>query len=137
MTQFPLLYEFTESKAKAAYLLQHVSKLLKHDICPKACANKISNLQSAVDAYHQGNLPTLICHPHLKLWQHICIGLTIKNKCTMVCHPVGYHNDVFADKQDSLENKITFIHPKYLYSFARGGNGHRYTWALLDWTNRR
>jgi hypothetical protein len=58
---------------------------------------------------------------------------------TIVCHTVGYHNDVFKNKNTNyLENRVVMHYPPKSetvnYPLGRGGceNG-QYAWALLDW----
>ena len=58
------------------------------------------------------------------------------NKHTMVCHPVGYHTDFFANGKTSLENKELRVHPGLAPQMGRGGaGGGKYVFALLDWVN--
>jgi hypothetical protein len=65
----------------------------------------------------------------------------IKNHCehTIVCHPVGYHNDAGKNGSTSfLENRVVLecrnLSRSVNYPLGRGGlaNG-TFTWALLDW----
>ncbi len=57
---------------------------------------------------------------------------------SMVCYPVGMHNDTFKDDNKSQENKILIsIHndPRHSKGLGRGGcmRGTYFVYALLDW----
>jgi hypothetical protein len=59
---------------------------------------------------------------------------------TIVCHPVGYHNDVFKNGHtNNMENRVVLEYkqhsrPNLNFPLGRGGLGNRtYAWALLDW----
>ncbi len=57
---------------------------------------------------------------------------------SMVCHPVGMHNNHFRDDDESLENKILMSFDIDSVSHKRlgpGGSdmGNKYVYALLDW----
>jgi hypothetical protein len=59
---------------------------------------------------------------------------------SMVCHPVGIHNDHFKDGDESLENKILLSidndpGPGNAKLLGRGGYvmGNHFVYALLDW----
>ncbi len=59
---------------------------------------------------------------------------------TIVCHPVGYHNDVFKNKHtNNMENRVVLEYkqhsrPNLNFPLGRGGLGNgTYAWALLDW----
>jgi hypothetical protein len=59
-----------------------------------------------------------------------------RNKHTMVCHPVGYHLNVFSNNLPSMENKVCFVLPGLAQECGRGGAGPGvFVWALLDWRN--
>jgi hypothetical protein len=60
------------------------------------------------------------------------------HKYSMVCHPVGMHNDHFKAGDESLENKILMsidINSGRNKRLGRGGcvMGTQYVYALLDW----
>ena len=50
----------------------------------------------------------------------------------MITHLVGMHENVFGNNEESLENKVTFINTKYTHSMGPDGNGHKFTWILLN-----
>ena len=57
---------------------------------------------------------------------------------SMVCHPVGIHNDHFKDGDEYLENKILMSienDPGNCKGLGRGGcvMGTHFVYALLDW----
>jgi len=62
---------------------------------------------------------------------------------TAVTHPTGGHLDVFANKFESLENRITFgfdfscvnLDPMEKI-YGRGGMGSQYVFAILDWSSK-
>lgn len=67
----------------------------------------------------------------------ICL-LSLHNPCTLVGYPAGYYFDIFKDRQQSLDNKMTFnINLKEEDpNIGRGRCGKRKSvFALLDWTN--
>jgi hypothetical protein len=70
-------------------------------------------------------------------------ALVLLNKNTLVAYPVGYHIDVFADQEPSLENRICFVHSKKGQATSRpaqgrgGAGGGLFCWALLDWPLQR
>jgi hypothetical protein len=70
-------------------------------------------------------------------------ALVALNKHTLVAYPVGYHIDVFADKEPSLENRICFVYTNRCQAgsgpaLGRGGAGAgKFCWALLDWPQKR
>jgi hypothetical protein len=133
---FPYLGTFAESKPFAALLLQ----ALNHQV---------------LRTYKTGQL----CYPppiskefkHLSLAEAQCTrsksdlldALVLLNKHTLVAYAVGYHIDVFADDEPSLENCICFLHSKKGEATSepaqgRGGGGAGiFCWALLDWTQKR
>jgi hypothetical protein len=57
------------------------------------------------------------------------------HKYSMVCHPVGMHNDHFMAGDESLENKILMSIDINSGRNKRGGcvMGTQYVYALLDW----
>jgi hypothetical protein len=85
--------------------------------------------------YENGRL----CYPpplskelyHLSLAEAQCTGsksklldaLVLLNKHTLVASPVGYHIDVFADQEPSLENRICFVHSKKGQAVSRPAQG--------------
>ena len=59
---------------------------------------------------------------------------------SMVCHPVGIHNDHFKEGDECLENKILLSitndpGPENHKLLGRGGHvlGNAFVYALLDW----
>lgn len=140
---FPFFYWFAEAKLLAAYLLDFLSRegLVSYSVAPEACTTEFKHCEFATTSYSLGTLPSQTTHPHLSHREHILIGVMQCNTFTMVTHPVGYHQDNFAsngsgkkgDGLESLENKTTFINQSKQHSIGRGGNGVKYTWAILDW----
>jgi len=61
------------------------------------------------------------------------------NKHSIVAYDIGYHVDVFGDKQPSLENKVVFgIRLLPGQGHGRGGkDGSMFHYALLDWEDNK
>jgi hypothetical protein len=122
----PGLRRFASSKIAAAYLLNAME--------PQFCIAKEAVL------VEQKKIQASITNGGLlgsKAFFVEFIGTHCEH--TIVCHPVGYHNDVFKNGMTNyLENRVVlecrnFSRPVN-YPLGRGGleNG-TYTWALLDW----
>jgi hypothetical protein len=133
---FPCLRTFAESKPFAALLLQ----ALNHQV---------------LRTYKTGRLlyPPPISKEleHLSLAETQCTrsksdlldALVLLNKHTLVVYAVGYHIDVFADDEPSLENHICFLHSKEGEATSEPAQGRGdggaglFCWALLDWPQKR
>ena len=113
--EFPFLFEFSESKLQAAYLLRYLNDYVLRGTsisCNAATAERI-HLVSATADYLQGDLRTqskyfkkkFPQYADMTMKQHIMIGVMTRNKFTLVTHPVGSHDDSFSEDQFSLENK--------------------------------
>ena len=149
IVNYPFLHEFAEKKLIAARIIQHLEALPKKGlsskvkfntiVAPAACRNELTTYTVSKRMFDKGTLKTQrkkSPHKDLDDKMHILISIMQLNNFTMVCHPVGLHNDVFSAKQDSLENKRTFSHTGISHTIGRGGNGWVFTWALLDWRNQ-
>jgi hypothetical protein len=133
---FPCLRRFAESKPFAALLLQalnhQVLKTYKTGrLCyPPPLSKELEHL-SLAEAQFTGSKSGLLD------------ALVLLNKHTLVAYPVGYHIDVFADHEPSLENRICFVHSKKSQATNRpaqgrgGAGGGLFCWALLDWPQQR
>ena len=66
---------------------------------------------------------------------HFVANFNLRNKYSMVCHPVGLHKDVFNCGTESLENKVLFVRTMHNDNNGRGGSlfANNYCFALLDW----
>lgn len=139
--EFPFLYWFAESKIITAHMLRYLCMYgtVEYNVVHEACNTEYEHLAIATADYYMGKLPSQCSHPSLTRRQHILIGVMQCNTFTMVTHPVGYHRDTFRrdgftrSSPNSLENKTTFLHPRFQHSIGRGGNHDKFTWSLLDW----
>ena len=122
--KFPDVFEsLTRSKYNAAIIVSELSKILNLDIQNTAVDAAISEIQSVTSTF---------CNN-----VDIVKNLFLKNKCTLVAHPVSYHYDVFPQGKSSLENKLCFKFARNDggYDIGRGGNGlDTFVFAILDWT---
>lgn len=120
------LRTFAASKIATAYLLQALEPKLQ--IAKEAVSMELSKIHSSIkiggELGSRGFFDEFI-HTHC---EH-----------TIVCHPVGYHNDVFKDGITSyLENRVVMEYLRLSnvdhHPLGRGGlEPGKYTWALLDW----
>jgi hypothetical protein len=134
---FPFLRTLAESKPLAALILQALNRqvLEKYKtgrLCfPPPINKELEHLSLAQSL-----------HPRSK--SELLDALVVLNKHTMVAYPVGYHLDVFADKEPALENRICFVNPRLGQTtsggpaLGRGGaGGSKFCWELLDWPVKR
>ena len=75
-----------------------------------------------------------------ELQRDVGFWIAITNRHSLVCHPVSFHKDVFANKEgDKLENKICLVNfrrsnQKEELPLGRGGAGPGYyVFAIIDW----
>ena len=135
--EFDFLIEFTELKLKAARMLLFLFQrgVTKEKVCPVACRNEIDHFTLAAARFEAGVLQSQQEHD-LSDRDHVLIALMQMNTFTLVQHPVGQHVDTFANGDEFLENKRTFVNPQQTgRRYGRGGNRHEFTWALLDWAS--
>ena len=134
--KYPFLFEFAEKKVKTAMLLRVLKrqKKLQVDVAPMACEEEMNRHAIAAANFFWGKLDSQATNPEMTDREHLLFAIMQLNKFTMVCHPVGYHEDHFGSGGASLENKMCFIVPRK-QGIGRGGNIYHYTWALLDWKN--
>jgi hypothetical protein len=120
--KYPALQAFVACKYYAALVIDQLNHASITNIQPAAIRHELQELEEAAQ-YATESLD-------------IIAFLGGRNKHTMVCHPVGYHLDVFNDKLPSLENRVCFVHPRLAPACGRGGAGPGvFVWALLDWRN--
>ena len=101
----------------SALLLENVNKTLLFNIHQAAVSKELGAIRDCDNSYRKKMLRDFIN----------------KNTHTLVCHPVGYHRDMFSEQKQSLENKICFVVPRKL-GMGRGGAGpNKFVVALLDW----
>lgn len=121
---YPALMRFCESKPLAALLLD---ELRNHGFqcMPEAVNTELKHILVARN--HVANLPKQCRKNEFYLFYMRYVNFT------MVMHPVGFHLDVFANRDSILENKAVFIRHD-IFEPGRGGGGPNiFTWALLDW----
>lgn len=121
LATFPILRQFMTLKIYTAMILEKLNNGFKSKtIQPGAVANQLKDL---IEARGMG-----------KSCDEIIALVSAKNKYTMVCYPVGFHIDHFNKGEESLENKVCFVHPRFKETCGRGGAGPGvFVWALLDW----
>ena len=120
------LRSFAASKIATAYLLKALGPKLC--VAREAVALEFSKINASLkDGGSLGSTPFF----------NEYIGTHCEH--TIVCHPVGYHNDVFRNGATNyMENRVVLQsgqHSNNLdYPLGRGGLGNgQYAWALLDW----
>jgi hypothetical protein len=117
---------FASSKIATAYLLKALEPL--YCIAKEAVSLELSKIEDSIkDGGRFGS----------KDFFDEYIGSHCEH--TIVCHPVGYHNDVFRNGATNyMENRVVLQYKRYSrsvhYPLGRGGGGNgTYAWALLDW----
>ena len=120
------LRTFASSKIATAYLLKALEKM--YVIATEAVSVEISKIENSIkDGGSFGSTSFFDEY----------IGVHCEH--TIVCHPVGYHNDVFRNGATNyMENRVVLYVKQYStndpFPRGRGGSGNgKYTWALLDW----
>lgn len=117
---------FASSKIATAYLLKSMEP--QYCIAQEAVSVELAKIQSSVN---KGGV----------FGSNAFFDEYIRNHCdhTIVCHPVGYHHDVFGNGSTNfMENRIVLYYKQYSrnvdYPLGRGGCGNgKYAWAFLDW----
>lgn len=135
--RYPVLAEFAYLKMMAIEIIRSLNNyraskgmsLVAQGIvqCESMKLSKALKMYRKCDSPgRQGQLYTLVnCFNNLHTY-------------SMVCHPVGMHNDHFKGGDESLENKILMsidINSAKKKRLGRGGcvMGTQYVYALLDW----
>lgn len=120
------LRSFASSKIATAFLLKAMEP--KYTIASEAVSLELFKVKASIEK--GGALGSILFFDEY-------IGTHCEH--TVVCHAVGYHNDVFRNGSTNyLENRVVMDCPSYArrveYPLGRGGSGNGiYTWALLDW----
>lgn len=68
--------------------------------------------------------------------ESVIAGYAVRNKNTLVQHPVGFHRDIFTKNKQCLENRFCFVvHGQHEGDpMGRGGGGKsKFIAAILDW----
>jgi hypothetical protein len=117
---------FAASKIVTAHLLKEMEPT--YCVGKEAVSLEMSKIKSAIqDGGSFGS----------KLFFDQYIGTHCEH--TIVCHPVGYHNDVFRNGATNyMENRVVLQSKQRSnsldYPLGRGGLGNgKFAWALLDW----
>ena len=140
MKRFPFLYSFAESKVYAAFILDRINSLQKIPIQPTAVANEISLYERGLfisPGMRWSSLSKQGRENEVRARRGALVLYAINNKHTLVTHPVGFHQDKFADGKESLENKVCFkLDGWHKCRMGRGGAGPNvFVFAVLDWVN--
>ena len=145
LQKYSFFIDFASTKPLTALIIQKIQEQnlfpIKY-ISPLSCKNEIENINNTkycMNAYFQK-------FPHHRNRQKCIFYEYYSSKFlnyTLVCHQVGRHYDVFADKLPSMENRVVFSYPyenkinmskKNYVSSGRGGCGTgNFGFALLDW----
>ena len=133
---YPVLGEFTYLKMMAIEVLQSLNinrvKRGLSRVCQGVLHCESRKLDKCRKIYEACDQP--LEEKYLALFD----AFNKLHSYSMVCYPVGMHNDTFKDDDESLENKILMsIHndPRHSKGLGRGGcmMGTHFVYALLDW----
>ena len=136
VADYPFLLEFQEKKTLTAHICRELSQReFDYDISPAACQGEIRTQEIILGHLAMKELLTQKDRKtrHWSDIDHFLFGCMTKNRFTLVVHPVYFHPDIFHKGKESIENKKCFVSPTSHHSIGRGGGGHNYTFALLDW----
>ena len=121
----PLFKNFALSKPLAAFVLDKLNRTLSIPAQPFAVRNELSNINKSLKKNG-----TTSCDEMIRVYNSF-------NRHTLVCHPVGYHQDIFTNDKPCLENKICFmtenLSEKYLGTGRGGAGPGKFVFAILDW----
>ena len=134
-SRFPFLKHFAKHKATAALILEEVNQVHEFGIATHSAAAEILNLSQGWDILN--NLPPdELTSPVTE--NYIAMSYNELNMHSIVAYDVGYHKDVFGDKQPSLENKVVFAIRLQGQGHGRGGKDRSmFHYALLDWGDNK
>ncbi len=135
LLQYPLLAKFAYFKMMAVEILYslntHRASMGLSEVAKAVYACEALKLNLARDKYKNFNLPG-----EGKMFAFLKYFNT-SHTYSMVCYPVGMHNDHFKQGDESLENKILLsIDSKKLSGRVGHGGcimGTHFVYALLDW----
>ena len=134
--RFPYLKHFSKHKALSALLLEEVNRVHGFGIATHSAAAEIVNLSQGWDILNNISMDEMSSET---IEDYIALSYNEFNKHSIVAYDVGYHIDVFGDKQPSLENKVVFgIRLLPGQGCGRGGkDGSMFHYALLDWEDNK
>ncbi len=135
---FPVLCEFTYLKMMAIEVIQslNINRATSglSSVCQGVLDCESRKLNKSCKIFNDCDLP--LHEKYLAFFD----TFNKSRSYSMVCHPVGIHNDHFKEGDESLENKILLSivndpgpgNPKLL---GRGGHvmGNTFVYALMDW----
>jgi hypothetical protein len=128
---FKIIGEFGYLKMVVTLLLQTMNEqcldILEHPVCKGPINSEMRNIDYARCAFQTN-----------KSFASLCKAFILVNSMTLICWPVGQHNDHFSKNVESLENKILFVVPSENRNNGRGGSliGSQFVFALLDWRSK-
>jgi len=130
LVEYPFLLKFAQTKIDCALILDYLNCLptAKVKIVPGAVYNELNNLKESFRLVKESS-PT----PEWSAEVSVLVKFNTFQRHTLVCHPVGYHRDVFSGSRlESLENKVCFVYEGRA-GLGRGGFKGKFVFALLDW----
>lgn len=137
LKRFPVIQEFTYLKMVAVKVLQSLNNYRETkgltNVCPGVLSCESRKINKARMAYKSCSLAS----SHEKYFAFLDAFNSL-HSYSMVCYPVGIHNDHFKHGDESLENKILMsVSNDYgnCQGLGRGGCvlSRRFVYALLDW----
>mgnify|MGYP001211765819 FL=1 len=147
---YPFLKDFCMSKALTSLII--TSLQYQDIISPQAISFETNKLHFVCNMIQ--NDDSILVHDYHENWDNLslidkfCLTYNTKDTYTLVCHPVGRHNDYFSRNIPSkLENRFCMFFELdkhlqtnienlngYYFPCGRGGNGvMSYSFAVLDW----
>lgn len=162
LERFPFLLDFVSTKPFTALLIDWIQPRIKHkpgfriQIAPQAVESelmKITDTECLLSCTRAGishnlsdnkrTVPDAIMKMNRKA-AFYSVYSQYHVKYTLICHPVGFHLDYFANNLPSIENKVCFeISKEFLpddtiYNSNPNGRGgcssdNLFVFAILDW----
>jgi hypothetical protein len=139
----PLLRRFPISRVWSALLCsQYNAEMPRNKVISAAAEKMLSHFHQAKEASRSHKQDNVLLREAIDpIWSDPLCWLALWANHTLVCHPVGYHQDVFSkNSSDTIENKIMLLSMGRTrwdenVPLGRTGFGNScYTFCLLDWS---